>query len=380
MSAPSRSRILLCFEYATLNGGEHSLLAVLKQLVAGEFDFIAAAPPHGLLHESLQKLKIPTVPLELCDDEGRKRDQESINQTLKSIIQDSEPALVHGNSLSMGRMLGRIAGETEQPMTAHLRDIVKLSGKAIDDLNQLDRLIAVSQATSDFHQKRGLSEDLMTVLHNGVDCEQFRPRVPSGKLKEELGLPAESFLIGNIGQICLRKGQDIVAEAVCRLIESFPELHLLFVGERHSQKAESREYEQQLHSCFEEAGLSNHVHFLGYRSDIAFILNEIDLLVHTAQQEPLGRVLLEGAAVGCPIVATTAGGTAEILEHQVSGILLPPGDADLLEHVLRDLVPDVRRQSQLGKAARERMLVLFPVEKSAAGLRAIWRQLLYKQS
>ncbi|MEZ6044510.1 MAG: glycosyltransferase family 4 protein [Planctomycetaceae bacterium] len=195
-------------------------------------------------------------------------------------------------------------------------------------------------------------------------------------MKRELGLTEETFLIANIGQICLRKGQDVAATAIARLVTQFPDLHLLFVGERHSQKSESIEYEQSLREPFLQAGIEDHLHFTGFRMEINRILNEIDLLVHTAHQEPLGRVLLESAASGCPIVATTAGGTREILGHNLSGILLPPGDVDLLEYTLAELIPDAYRQTQLGQEALHQMEQKFSISDSAAGLRAIWERLL----
>lgn len=373
---PPRPRILLCLEYATLNGGEHSLLAAVRQLTQSKLDFIAAAPSTGPLLEKLSELKIPTLPLNLRDQSGHKLSKEEINSYLIKLIEDVQPDLVHANSLAMGRLLGRIAGDVAAPITTHIRDIIRLSDKAIEDLNQLDRLIAVSGATAKYHQERGLSAGKLTVLHNGVDSDWFQPRTPTYQLKKELGLGPEAFLIANIGQICLRKGQDVAAEAVCRLIDSYPELHLAFVGERHSQKAESIAYEENLREIFANAGREDHVHFLGYRSDIEFILNEVDLLLHTAHQEPLGRVLLEGAASECPIIATTAGGTSEILEHNLSGILLPPGDADLVEFALRDLIPDAQRRQELGREARLRILQRFTVERSTSGLLDIWKQLL----
>ncbi|MCA9042309.1 MAG: glycosyltransferase family 4 protein [Planctomycetaceae bacterium] len=376
MSADRCHRILICFEYTTLNGGEHSLLAALRLLKRKDLQFITAAPPEGRLFEALQALNLPIYPLQLRDKSGRKRSSEEINTELRSLIEQVQPDLVHANSLAMGRHLGRIAGDIHQPLTAHLRDIIRLSDQAIEDLNQLDRLIAVSDATAYYHEKQGLSANKIIALNNGVDTELFQPRPPIGKLKFELGLKPESFLIANIGQICLRKGQNVVAEAVSRLIESFPELHLLFVGERYSQKQESIDYEKRLHQVFDEAGHAEHVHFLGYREDIPFILNEVDLLVHTAHQEPFGRVLLEAAASGCPIVATTVGGTISIIEPNYSGMLLPPGDPDLLEYALQELIPDAQRRNEFSEAARESVAGRYSISYSAAGLYDIWKELL----
>ena len=85
----------------------------------------------------------------------------------------------------------------------------------------------------------------------------------------------------------------------------------LIIGQRFSEKEESRQFEAGLHQA--GAGpLAGRIHFLGVRDDIPEILNELTLLVHPARQEPLGRVLLEAAAAGVAVVATDVGGTREI--------------------------------------------------------------------
>ncbi|MEZ6044511.1 MAG: hypothetical protein R3C11_02795 [Planctomycetaceae bacterium] len=156
-------RILICCEYATLNGGEHSLLAALRLLAGEIFDFVAAVPPQGPLGAELASINIPTLPLNLRNTENQKLSPAEVNSALSDVIKEAKPNLIHANSLAMGRMLGRIAPEFEIPMTAHLRDI-RLSEPAISDLNQLDRLIAVSEATCKYHVKRGLAAERTTVF------------------------------------------------------------------------------------------------------------------------------------------------------------------------------------------------------------------------
>ena len=141
-------------------------------------------------------------------------------------------------------------------------------------------------------------------MYNGVDVERFRPRAATGKLKTQLALPENCFLSATIGQIGLRKGQDVLAEAAALAAARMPHAHFLLVGQRHSSKAESIDFERNVTRTFYQAGLRDRLHLLGYRDDIDRLMNEIDLLVHPAHQEPLGRVLLEAAASEVPIVAT----------------------------------------------------------------------------
>lgn len=350
------------------------MLAVVDELSSRlqPFEFVAIAPPAGPLIEALQQRNISHAPLSFFDANGQRRSHADVEGDLQRVLPDAGPALVHANSLSMGRRLGRIANSLSIPCTAHLRDIIRLSAAAIRDLNCNRRLVAVSRATREAHVGQGLEESRTHVIHNGIDCERFAPRPSTGWLKRELGLPTSAFLIANIGQIGLRKGQTVLAEAAVSAARELPDAHYLLIGERHSAKAESIEFEQQIAATFTAGGLGDHLHHLGYRADIAGLLNEIDLLVHTARQEPLGRVLLEAAAAGVPIIATNVGGTSEILEDGVSACLVPPDNVECLSRALVEMVMDRQRREQFQIAARKRIEQNFTIAQAADSLAEFW--------
>ncbi|MFO1095786.1 MAG: glycosyltransferase family 4 protein [Planctomycetaceae bacterium] len=213
----------------------------------------------------------------------------------------------------------------------------------------------------------------MCDLH-GVDTVAFRSTDRTGSLRRELGLPDESLLVAAIGQICLRKGQDVFAEAAVREASSLPAAHFLLIGSRHSAKRESIEYEHNLGSRFMQAGLAQRFHPLGERTDVARLLPEIDILVHAARQEPFGRVLLEASACGVPIIATDVGGTAEMLTNGEHALLVPPDDPAAIAEAVRRLVGDRELASQLGRAASRHVADRFPIERSAQELFALWNR------
>lgn len=370
----------MAFEYGTLNGGEESILAMLREHLTEKggtrFTLLAAVPEEGPLSGRLRGLGVETIPMCLRDTQGGKLPVERINQELLRLVERVKPDLVHANSLSMGRMWGRVAAELEIPCTAHVRDIIKLSRKGIADLNQMTGLIAVSEATKSFHVAQGLEADKVEVIHNGVDLKRFAPRSRTGMLQEEFGIPESAFVIANIGQICLRKGQQLLAEGAVEVAEEFPEIHFLIVGERHSQKQESVEYEQGIREIFREAGIEERLVMTGYRSDVNVLLNEVDMLVHTAHQEPLGRVLLEGAAAGVPIVATDVGGTSEILRDRESALLIQQGSKEDLVEAVRELRLQEGLRARLGQCAREQAEKKFGLAGATAEVSAFWKRLL----
>jgi glycosyltransferase involved in cell wall biosynthesis len=102
-------------------------------------------------------------------------------------------------------------------------------------------------------------------------------------------------------------------------------------------------------------------------------MNEIDLLVHPAHQEPLGRVLLEAAAAGLPIVATDVGGTSEILSDGHSSRLIRPDDPKMLATAIEELIRDPEMRQRFAAAARAEIESRFPVQRAAEELRRLWK-------
>lgn len=366
--------VTVLFEFPTLHGGERSLLAVIDELrrQGRDIKFTAMAPDAGPLAEALSARKIPHIPWSVRDQRQQRQPAETIETSLVEIVQKVQPALVHANSLSMGRLLGRIAPQLACPTTGHLRDILGLSAAAIHELNRLDRLIAVSDATRKFHVAQGLNSDRTAVIHNGVDLNEFALRPASGFLQRELNLPADARLIVAIGQIGLRKGWDVLADAA----PADQAVHLLLIGERFSQKAESRQFEENLRQRFDERW-GNRVHWLGNRTDVSRILNEVDLLVHPAKQEPLGRVLLEAMASGLPVVATDVGGTREIIEDGVTGRLVPPGDAPALATAIQEVLANESLSMQFHLASRQVAAEKFDLAASAGRHFCFWTETIF---
>lgn len=373
-------RVAVLFEYPTLNGGERSMLAVFDALAATECEPIALAPRHGPLAEALQRRGVRHVPFEVRAADGTRLSRDRLCDDLIEAVRGINPALVHANSLSMGRLTGAVAERLDQPCSAHIRDILNLNRAVAADLNRNRLLLAVSQATRDHHVAQGIAPQRLRVVYNGVDCDEFAPRPADGTLRREFGIPDSALVVLNVGQIGLRKGQDVLAEAAAIVADSLPEAHYLLVGERNSSKAESVAFEQNVIARFAAAGLADRLHCLGYRHDVAQIYNAADLLVHTAHQEPLGRVLLEAAAAGLPIVATDVGGTSEILQNGVTARLVPDNDPHAIAAAITELGKDRKLRQHFASTARSSVIEKFSIEHAAGALWNTWKELSVRRA
>ncbi|MBK9713253.1 MAG: glycosyltransferase [Kouleothrix sp.] len=163
-----------------------------------------------------------------------------------------------------------------------------------------------------------------------------------------------------IGRIERLKGITVLLEAASSVINIFPDIHFVLAGGKHPSlpTAELSEQVRQL-------DLAENVHFLGHvpHEQLPSWYQHAMIAVLPSYYETFGLAALEPMAFGVPVVTTAAGGLPEVVEHGISGILVPPGDAQALAEAIVDLVryPDTR--ARLGQAARERARASFDIEQ-----------------
>lgn len=330
--ADSTPTLMVVFEFNTINGGENSILAALPLIQASGWRIEAAVPltlaalqqtkhqpasNRKTLIDQLEQRDIDRHPLPTHHADGTRKTQAQYRADCAQLLQQRQPDVVLCNSLSTSRLCGPVTAATNRPAAGYLRDIIKLSAKAVDDINQLDRIIAVSNATMNFHVEQKMDPEKVRVVYNGVDLDVFGPhqRTPEihQRVRQSLHIPQDAQIVLFVGQIGMRKGVDVLLESFAQLTTAVPNCHLLVVGQRHSQKEEAKEYEAQLYQRANQAPLREKVHWLGRRDDVHQLMGAADLLLHPARQEPLGRVILEAIASGLPVVTTLVGGSPEIL-------------------------------------------------------------------
>ena len=370
-------RVLVVAEYGWRNGGENSWLCVAEKLHNTSVSFIVACPAATEFANYLGGLGIPTIDLQFYRSDGEqlvRKSQDEIREHIGEIIKFAEPDLVHANSLASSRLVGPVTQELAIPSIGYLRDIIKISKTAIRDINCLDQVIAVSNATLQFHREHGLGSDKSAFIHNGVDLDRFCPKAGGTEFQNELGLDPATRLLLCIGQVGLRKGTDAVIKAFGELRERHPDLALLIVGQRHSVKDEAVEFESHCRELGESVG---NVFWLGRRSDIPGLMNAAHLLLHAARQEPLGRVLLESLACGLPMVATDVGGTKEIVSEDLwSSVLVEPDSVHQMVAKAGQILSDDSLHSKLSSCFRQIAIRQFDIGRCAQALDGVYKKLL----
>lgn len=185
--------------------------------------------------------------------------------------------------------------------------------------------------------------DNLAIVHNGIDISCYQnqllpvdlPHIPTG---------------GRVAAICggVHERKDVMTflRAAARLRDHYPLLHYFVIG------AGQQEYMRKIKLAATQLGLSDHVHFLGYRNDVPALLNRIDVLVSTAIMESFGRTLIEAMVVGKPVIATRSGGPEEIIVEGETGYLVNVGDDEAVATRLSELLDDGDKRLAIGNAAR----------------------------
>jgi len=374
-----KNKILVASEFGSVNGGENSFLTLVDGLRTCGWEFTAAVPQQSPFADRLRASQVEVVDFCMHDKNRIKKSQIEIREEFATLSTSTGCDLVHCNSLSTSRICGPVCRSLAIPSLGYLRDILKVSKTAMSDLNQIDRLIAVSQATKTYHCERGLDSSRTSVVHNGVDSTIFYPAEKPASQPETQNLPSTPIhpKLLFVGQIGIRKGVDSLIDAFLQVALEIPTAQLAIVGQRYSQKQEAIEYERKLIHQAENSEFGNQVSWLGIRDDIADLMRQSTILIHPARQEPLGRVLLESAASGLPMIATHVGGTPEILTSpEFDKLLVPPESPMKIAEKVIELSASTQELNAIGCRLRAMAIANFSVEACVTEIDRHYRELL----
>jgi glycosyltransferase involved in cell wall biosynthesis len=289
-----------------------------------------------------------------------------------------KPDLIHTNTLKAavyGLAAARIA---RIPAICHLRDRIDsdyLPPTAVRALRvyiprMCDAVIANSAATlATLHVRNaGL---LRPVVPSFVIYDPYDPNLsPEGQPHE-----SRPFTIAFVGRIAPWKGQLIFVEAFAKAFGGGDAIGLIVGAALFGED----KYEQEVRCRIDTLGLSERLKMLGFREDVPQILRQVDCLVHASiLPEPFGQVVLEGMAQGLPVIASNAGGPAELVIDGKTGLLTAPGDMMALVRAMRRLADDPILRQSLGASARTAVAPLTPGAVSAQ-ITHVYREVLKKR-
>ncbi len=276
------------------------------------------------------------------------------------IIQKHQIQIVHTHG-SQDSWMAAIAGRlsSRQPI------IVRTRHKSIpvsDSLRHalLYRMLPHAVATTgevvrrQFIAQNHLNAKMVYSIPTGVDVQRFQASSEDVSLKRALGIGLSQPVVGTVSFLRPEKGMDVLIESIGLVKKVFPQVCCLIVGTGQER--------QQLLEKISERQLENAVILAGFREDIPEVLGIMNVFVLPSLEEGLPQSLLQALAMERPVVASAVGGVPEVIRHQHTGLLVPPGDPVALAHQVEWLLSRPNHGKTMGKAGRNLIVQSHSVE------------------
>jgi glycosyltransferase involved in cell wall biosynthesis len=380
---PARIRVVYLDHCARLSGGELALLTLLPEL--DEVDAHVILAEDGPLVARLERNGVSVEILAMANSArllsrhrvspgalpfGTLTSTTAYVLRLAKRLRRLRPDVVHANSLKAAVYGGAAARLAGVPFLWHLHDRIAadyLPPAAVRLLRTLaarvpDSIVANSRAT------------LATLGRAGRDGVVIaNPVLPGPSSNVRPGdRRAAPLTVGMIGRLAPWKGQTVFLDAFATAFPDGPEQAVIVGAALFGED----DYEESLFKRAAALGLGNRVEFRGFREDVMGELAGMDIAVHASiVPEPFGRVVVEALAAGVAVIASDAGGPAEIITPGVDGLLTPPGDVDALAGSMRRLADDPDLRERLQDAGRRRAGDFAPAS-IAREFTAAYRELL----
>ncbi|MDZ7378150.1 MAG: glycosyltransferase [candidate division KSB1 bacterium] len=349
-------------------GGERKLWELLRRIDRQRYEVaICAVGKSGLMEEDFRSLGY-----ELHIFRRRWRYDPTLPFAVARLMRAFRPDVVQ-TTLFFADIIGALASCLARPRALVSWEVITHPLNLRRELmywalrRRFDMVVTVSDSIQRFVvEKRHQDPRRITTIHYGVDLEYFRPKSKRGVLAQHIGAPGAT-LFGTVAHFRRQKGHLYLIEAAARVVASHPEAHFVLVGVGPELEA-VKERTRQL-------SLEGHVHFLGLREDVRDVLNEVDVFVLPSLWEGFPNVVLEAMACGKPVIATAVEGTAELVVHGETGLLVKPAHAEELAGALLAVLNDHDAIAEFGAAGRRRVEEHFSVEHQVAAFEQLYEAL-----
>ncbi len=344
-------KILQICSARQLGGGEKHLIDLAKALAERGHDVYAAVAPNSPLIAKLTALPQQNI------TQLRLRNALDLPCALQlaRFVREREIEIIHAH-IARDYMLAAFAAKRNAAaqliVTRHV--LFPLNKLHKWTFARASRVIAVSQAVAHSLRKaKVVDEQKITVIHNGIDINRFSSEETSypedDLFHQKPNARGTPLLVGTIGHLGSIKGHEDFVRAAGIIAAHRSDVNFVIVGEDKSRTGEHR---ARLERLIAELKLEARVHLIGWINDVASVLRKFDVFVSAARSEPFGLAIVEAMASGVAVVATMSEGAREIIEDNVTGKLVPVGDAETMAHAIDSLLADKHQRETFGARAQ----------------------------
>lgn len=387
-------KILYLQSSDNLYGSDQSLLNLVTQLDRSKFEPIVVISndidDSGLLSQALEKIGVRVIKIKLA---VLRRQYFSFKGILlfiyrlftsvlylAKLIRTEKIKIVHSNTTAV--YSGAFAAWfTKTPHVWHVREIItkpillqKFNSWLIPGLSTT--IIANSERTRDNLVGQSSKKRIKTVvIYNGINLQQFDKAYGNGQqLRKSWNINEKTALIGMVGRISYRKGQDFFVKVAKEVLDEKLDAKFVIVGDTIPGKEEIK---KELVAQIDHLNLNEKVIFEGFREDIPSVMDAFDIFVLPSRlPEAFGNVILEAMAMKKPVVANAHGGSTEIVEDGTTGYLVEPNNAALMTQKLASLIKDPEKREKMGLEGRRKVEEEFTLDKNKEAIVSLYKEIL----
>jgi glycosyltransferase involved in cell wall biosynthesis len=364
-------RILQISSAQSLGGGERHLADLANGLVVRGHDVHVVLRPNSPLVEELHeaaKKNIHTLPLR------NSLDAKSA-QALARLVRKNKIEIIHAHmarDYPLAAYASRRNPGSKLIITRHV--LFSLNQLHRITLSRAARIIAVSQAVaSQLLADAIVPAEKISLVLNGIDTARFmkaREEFDRGKFLESWKLPADTLLVGTVGELSPLKGPEEFLRAAAQVVQQLPGAYFIIAGIDHSPGGK---HKKRLVQLIEELQLTSQVKLVGWLEDLAQLYCALDVFVSASHTESFGLAIVESMASSTAIVSTETEGAREIIRSGETGLLVPISDVDKLAAAILVLLKEKALRVRLGTAARQAALANFGLERMIVETEEIYR-------
>ena len=338
----------------TWRGGQNQVLVTVLGLRSLGHRTVLVAHPTGELRRRAEEGLdlIPLAPRMEMDLTAAWRLSRVLRQLRPDIVHAHDPHAVAMAALA----LSMHTGSARTGLVASRRVDFHLGRNALSrwKYRQVDLFICASEAIRQMLLRDGIPRPKAVTVHEGIDLEHVAA-APRADLHNELWLPHDAPIVGNVAALVPHKGQRHLIDAVPDVLRQEPDARFVIAGEGELRPS----LEQQIRHLH----LEKHVTLTGFRPDVLSLHKAFDVFVMSSVTEGLGTSLLDAMACGKPVVATAVGGIPEVVVDGETGFLVPPRDHAAMAAAIVRLLGDRALRERMGAAGLARVRERFSVDR-----------------
>ncbi len=319
-------------------GGPYQVIHLLRTLGCRGAHFLACPEKSEVAAEAARQ-GLDVLPIPFRGDAGI-----GTYFSLRRLIREKKPDLVHVHSRRGADLWGVLAAwRAHVPLVITRRvDNPEARWLAALRYRPATKVVGISEKICRVLASEGVPQEKLVCIRDGVDTTTFAPSTDRTILEREFGIATDEKTVLMAAQFIRRKGHATLLAAIPEILTACPRTRFLLAGKGPLF--------DEIHE--KAAAFGDRVLLPGFRADMARIMPACDLLVHPAEMEGLGVVILQAGACGIPVVASKAGGIPEVVRDGESGFLFDPGDVHALARLTISLLSDSSRASAMGRFAR----------------------------